>query len=111
MRTSSTDAGVGRFHKQDFAGRGRTVKPFPEIFLIPLPNRAGRPTRTVGEETGRLPNPVCLAPKDKPFDRVWGDKSISNVPFYPEHTMALFRANGPPRYQPWATPKETYPTD
>jgi hypothetical protein len=24
------------------------------------------------------------------------DQSISDVPFYPEHTMALFRANGPP---------------
>ena len=38
-------------------------------------------------------------------------KPISNVRFHPENTMALFRANGPPRYQPWATPKESRPTD
>ena len=59
---------------------------------------------------GILPKTVYLATEDNPFARVLRDKSISNVPFYPESTMALFRANGLPTYQPWATPKETHPT-
>lgn len=33
-------------------------------------------------------------------------KGRSSVPFYPEKTMPLFRANDPPIYQPWATPKD-----
>jgi hypothetical protein len=32
------------------------------------------------------------------------DFSTSNVPFCLEQTMALFRTNGPPIYQPWLRP-------
>ncbi len=60
---------------------------------------------------GVSPNTVYLAPKGNPFVGVLRVKPISNVRPYPEQTMALFRANGPPRYQPWATPKESRPTD
>ena len=45
-----------------------------------------------------------------PFVGVLRVKQFSSVRFFSENTMALFRANGPPIYQPWATPKETHPT-